>query len=236
MTRLALEHVGKTYYRGGRHRLPILRGVSLGVGPGELVAVVAEPTVGKTTLLRIAAGLEPPDTGAVRLDGAPLPATNDPDPRIALVTRTAPPRETTGMAMLDLVSIPLLEQMSLRKAHRRVTPTLDALGVKDLSNATWAELSDAERTAIRIAQAVVRRPLLLLVDDMTGGLGISHVDAMLGCLRHAADHDRAAVLMTAGSLEETAHVDATYALSAGSLIAMARSQRGRVLDFPAERR
>lgn len=236
MTLLALEHVDKTYYRGGRHRLRILRDVALDVDAGELAAIVADPTAGKTTLLRIAAGLEPPDSGTVRIAGEPLPATDDPDPRIALVTRTPPPRETMTMRMLDLVAIPLLEQMSLAKAHRRVTPMLEALGVGDLSSATWVELSDAERVAIRIAQAVVRKPLLLLVDDVMAGLGIAHVDAVLGCLRHAADDDRTAVLMTAGSLEETARVDTLYSLSAGSLVAMSTRERGQVLDFPAERR
>jgi ABC-type multidrug transport system ATPase subunit len=236
MTLLAVEHVEKTYYRGGRHRLPILRDVTLHVDAGELAAVVADPTAGKTTLLRIAAGIESPDAGTVKLAGQLLPTANDPDPRIALVTRTAPPRETMGMRMLDLVAIPLLEQMSLGRAHRRVTPMLEALGVSDLSSATWVELSDAERAAIRIAQAAVRRPLLLLVDDVASGLGIGHVDAVLGCLRHAADDDRTAVLLTAGNLEEAAHVDTLYSLSAGSLVAMSTRQRGQVLDFPAERR
>lgn len=235
MTTLAFDQVSKTYHRGGRHRLPILRDVALTVEAGELAAIVADPTAGKTTLLRIAAGLEPPDAGTVQLAGRPLPATSDPDPRVAFVTRTPPPRETMSMRMLDLVAIPLLEQMSLGKARRRVVPLLDALGVGDLASATWAELSDAERTAIRVAQAAVRRPLLLLVDDVTAGLGIAHVDAVLGCLRHAADEDRTAVLMTAGSIDETTHVDATYSLSGGSLIAMTARERGRVLDFPAER-
>jgi ABC-type multidrug transport system ATPase subunit len=236
MTLLALEHVEKTYYRGGRHRLAILRDVSLHVDAGELAAIVADPTAGKTTLLRVAAGLEQPDAGAVRLAGRPLRASNDPDPRIAIVGRTAPPRETMTMSMLDLVAIPLMEQMSLAKAHRRVTPMLNVLGVGDLSSATWGELSDAERAAIRIAQAAVRRPLLLLADDVMAGLGIAHVDAVLGCLRHAADDDGTAVLMTAGSLEETARVDTLYSLSAGSLVAMSSDERGQVLDFPAERR
>jgi putative ABC transport system ATP-binding protein len=235
MTLFTLEHVDKTYYRGGRHRLPILRDAALHVDAGELAAVVADPTAGKTTLLRIAAGLEPPDAGTVRLDGEPLLARNDPDPRIALVTRTPPPRETMGMRMLDLVAIPLLDQMSLGKAHRRVTPMLEALGVSDLAGATWVELSDAERAAIRVAQAAVRRPLLLLVDDVVSGLGIAHADAVLSCLRRAAD-DGTAVLMTAGSLEATAYVDTLYSLSAGSLVAMTTSARGQVLGFPAERR
>lgn len=236
MTLLALEHVDKTYYRGGRHRLPILRDATLRVDAGELAAVLADPTAGKTTLLRIAAGLEPPDAGTVGLAGQPLRTTSDPDPRIALVTRSPPPRETMGMRMLDLVAIPLLEQMSLAKAHRRVTPMLEALGVSDLASATWVELSDAERAAIRIAQAAVRRPLLLLIDDVASGLGVAHADTVLSCLRHAADDDHTAVLMTAGSLEETARVDTLYSLSAGSLVAMTSGERGQVLDFPAERR
>jgi len=236
MTLLALENVCKTYYRGGRHRLPILREVSLHVDAGELIAVVADPTAGKTTLLRIVAGLEPPDTGTVRFAGKLLPATNDLDPRIALVTRTPPPRETTSLPMTDFVALALMDQTSKREARQRTDAILDAFDLCSLERATWPELSDVERTLLRIAQAVVRRPALLLLDDPVLGLGISQTETVLSQIRHAARTHATATLMAVGHPSETLYADATFTLNAGALLETSRPPAcGQVVDFPTGR-
>jgi ABC-type cobalamin/Fe3+-siderophores transport system ATPase subunit len=236
MTLLALENVSKTYYRGGRHRLPILRDISLQVDAGEIVAIVADPTAGKTTLLRIAAGLEPPDAGTVCLAGRPLPATNDLDPRIALVTRTPPPRETTSLPVTDFVGLALMDRMPTREARQRTDAVLDAFDLHTLASSTWPELSDVERTLIRIAQAVVRRPTLLLLDDPVLGLGISHAETALSQIRHAARTHTTATLMTVGHPSEALHADTMLTLNAGALMQTSRHPaRGQLLDFPTGR-
>jgi ABC-type cobalamin/Fe3+-siderophores transport system ATPase subunit len=236
MTLLQLEHVSKTYFRGGRHRLPILRDVSLHVHSRELVAVVADPTAGKTTLLRLAAGLEPPDTGAVRLAGEPLPVSNDLDPRIALVARTPPPRETADLPIADFVALALLDRVTARETRQRTDAILDAFGLRTLAPATWRELSDMERTLVRIAQAVVRRPALLLLDDPVLGLGISHTETVLSQIREAARTCATATLMTVGHPSEALHADTMLTLSAGALIeTSSQPDRGQVLDFPTGR-
>ncbi|MGN6188039.1 MAG: ATP-binding cassette domain-containing protein [Conexibacter sp.] len=236
MTLLVLKNVSKTYYRGGRHRLRILHDVSLRVGSGELVAVVADPTAGKTTLLRIAAGLEPPDAGSVLLAGEPLPAANDVDPRIALVTRTPPPRETAGFPMTDFVALALMDRVSPREARQRTTATLDAFELGALADSTWPELSNVERTLIRIAQAIVRRPTLLLLDDPVLGLGISHAETVLSQIRDATGTHGTAALMTVGHPSEALHANRVYTLNAGALMETSRKQdRGQLLDFPAGR-
>jgi ABC-type cobalamin/Fe3+-siderophores transport system ATPase subunit len=236
MTLLTLENVSKTYYRGGRHRLSILRGVSLRVDAGALVAVVADPTAGKTTLLRIAAGLEPPDAGTVELAGEPLPAANDLDPRIALVSRTAPPRETTRLSMTDFVALALIDRVSPREARQRTAAILNAFEIGALSDSTWPELSDVERALVRIAQAVIRRPALLLLDDPVLGLGIAHTETVLSQIREAARTHATATLMTVGHPSEALHADTTLTLNAGALMETSRQPtRGQVLDFPTGR-
>lgn len=233
MTLLALANVSKTYHRGGRHRLPVLRDVSLNVDAGELVAIVADPTAGKSTLLRIAAGLEPPDAGTVHLAGRPLPGTNDLDPRIALVTRTPPPRETTSLPMTDFVALAVMDRMPTREARDRTDAVLDAFGLRMLESSTWPELSDVERTLVRIAQALVRRPALLLLDDPVLGLGISHTETVLSQIRDAARAYETATLMTVGHPSEALYADAMLTLNAGTLIeAPRRPVEGQVLEFP----
>lgn len=236
MPLLSLDRVGKTYYRGGRHRVCVLRDASLNVEPGELVAIVGDPMAGKTTLLRIAAGLEAPAEGTVRLNDHPLPATDDLDPRLAFVARTPPPRETSTMRMLDFVSMGLLDRMPARSAQQRATDALDAFGIADLARATWHELSDVERTLIRIAQAVVRRPAAMFVDDVVLGLGISHTETVLAQLHTATrEHDTAAIV-TVSDLSEALRADTTHTLNAGMLIPTPSAEAGgRVVDFPARR-
>jgi ABC-type cobalamin/Fe3+-siderophores transport system ATPase subunit len=236
MTLLALENVSKTYYRGGRHRLPILRDISLHVDAGEIVAIVADPTAGKTTLLRIAAGLEPPDAGTVCLADRPLPATNDLDPRIALVTRTPPPRETTSLPVTDFVGLALMDRTPTREARQRTDAVLDAFDLHTLASSTWPELSDVERTLVRIAQAVVRRPVLLLLDDPVLGLGISTTETVLSQIHNAARTHATAALMTVGHPSEALHADTMLTLNAGALMKMSRQQaRGQLLSFPTGR-
>ncbi len=236
MTLLVLESVSKTYLRGGRHRLPILRDVSLHFDAGELVAIVADPTAGKTTLLRIAAGLEPPDTGTVSLAGRPLPAANDLDSRIALVTRTPPPRETTGLSVARFVALALMDRVTTREARQRTDAVLDAFDLSALVDSTWPELSDAERTLVRIAQAVVRRPTLLLLDDPVLGLGISTTEAVLSQIRGAARAHATATLMTVGHPSEALHADTMLTLNAGALMETPRHPvHGQLLGFPTGR-
>jgi len=236
MTLLALEHVEKTYYRGGRHRLPVLRDVSLHVDASELIAVVADPTAGKTTLLRIAAGLEPPDAGTVELAGEPLPATNDLDSRIALVTRTPPPRETAGLPMTDFVALALMDRLPTREIRQRTDAILDAFDLRALASSTWPELSDVERTLVRIAQAVVRRPGLLLLDDPVLGLGISHAETVLSQIRAATRAHGTAALMTVGHPSEALHADTVLTLNAGALMKTSRQPaRGQLVDLPMGR-
>jgi len=73
MTLLALERVSKSHWRG-RHEIVVLDEVSLEVESGELVAIFGQRAAGKTTLLRIAAGIEQPDAGCVRFEGVELGA------------------------------------------------------------------------------------------------------------------------------------------------------------------
>lgn len=237
MTLLALDHASKTYYRGGRHRVRVLRDVSLTVAPGERVAVVGDPTSGKTTLLRIAAGIEAPDHGSVRFEGRELPATADPDPRIALVARIVAPRETHAMQMLDFVALGLFDDVPRREARHRSSEALDAFGLADVARATWNELSDVERTLVRIAQAVVRRPALLLLDDPVLGLGISHAETVLAQLDAAARASGTASLVACAQTSEATRADTILTLNAGMLLPTPGARAGgRVVDLPVERR
>jgi ABC-type sugar transport system ATPase subunit len=230
---LELEGVAKRYGRGDRHSVVVLRDVSLRVGMGEFVSIVGDPVSGKTTLLRIAAGLEAPDEGVVRLDGRQLPVVADLDPRIAMVANVPLPPELEHFSVRELVAAPLLSQgCSPREARGRADEALESFGIRHLARKRWEELSDFERTSVRITQGVVRKPELLLLDNPVHGLGITHSEAVLARVRDTMDPETA-VLMTVGEIPASLRTDASYTLSAGILIKESQRHRGHIVDFPA---
>ena len=236
---LSLDHVTKRYVRG-RHEIVALDDVSLEITPGEFVAVFGSHASGKTTLLRVAAGIERADEGRV------LFASNDLTewassarrrglhPRIGWLRRSGP--FLPSMEMLDYVALPLLSTVSEpAEALRRATRALAQAQAEDLTRATWDELSDAERTYVMLAQAVVCEPALLLADDPTRGLGAGDRERMLARLRALADAGMA-VLMTVPDVPDMLRAHRVMTLSDGELlVATAQQRRGDVIDFPRRR-
>ena len=234
MTLLALERVRKSYWRG-RHELVVLDDVSFEIEPGEFVAIFGQRAAGKTTLLRIAAGIESPDAGAVRFAGRDLatlrrsPRIAGLDPRVGWMRRSGP--LIASMTMLDYVALPLLGTLPHRQAHRRATHVLKDVGAKDLAHATWGALSDAERTLVMLAQATVRRPLLLLADDPTVSLGVEERTSILALLRATAEAGRMAVLMTVPDVPDMLHSHQVMSLADGELIKPAPRPRAQVIEL-----
>src|SRR5215212_5129422 len=243
MTLLALRDVSKSYWRG-RREVRVLDGISLEVEAGECVAVRAGKREGKTTLLRIAAGLESPDAGAVCFEGRDLgeagarrwwrraaPAgVRGLEPGIGWVRRSGPSNKT--MPMLRYVALALRDEYKDREAMRRASAVLGELGVDDLARATWRELSDSERILMTIAHAVARRPALLLADDVTDGLGLDERETVLAVLRLRVEHSGMAVLMTAESVPATLRAHKIITLSDGQLVKPSVPPPAEVIQLP----
>jgi ABC-type lipoprotein export system ATPase subunit len=234
MALLSLQEVSKSYWRG-RHEVVVLDKVSFELERGELVAIYGERAAGKTTLLRIAAGIERPEEGRVLFDGEDLAQARRPPrisglhPRIGWVRRSGP--LIPSMQMLDYVALPVLGEMRHREAHRRATSVLDDVGAKELADATWHELSDAERTLVMIAQAIVRRPALLLADDPTLSLGVEERSTILGLLRGATQRDGMTVLMTVPDVPDMLNANQVMSLSDGELIQPTQRPVAEVIEL-----
>lgn len=236
---LSLDSVRKLYVRG-RHEIIALDHVSLEVAPGEFVAVFGSHASGKTTLLRVAAGIETADEGRVSFAGddmtewATSRRKHGLHPRIGWLRRSGP--FLASMAIVDYVALPVARGSSPAEAQRRATRALKRMRADALAHATWEELSDAERTHVMLAQAVVREPALLLADDPTRGLGVGDRERMLTLLRAVADEDGMAVLMTVPEVPDMLRSHTVMTLSDGELIASsARSATADVIDLPKRR-
>ncbi|MGN6188124.1 MAG: ATP-binding cassette domain-containing protein [Conexibacter sp.] len=224
MSLLTLERVSKRYRRG-RREVTALDEVSLSVAPGELVAVWGMPRSGRTTLLRIAAGLEQPDGGDVRFEGGALTAGEDGVlSGIGFVQLDL--AGAGGESILDYVALPLLARgMAPDAARVRATLQLERVGARTVARLQPRQLEPTERVRVAIAQALVSRPKLLLVDDPTRHVDLLEREAVLLLVRSIADGS-VAVLMTTGEAMGVSGVDRALTLDGGVLRAEAAAQRG----------
>ena len=247
---LRLAGVSKSYRRGSQE-LCVLDGVNLEVGAGEIVCVLANHNAGKTTLLRIAAGMQSPDTGNVSFEGQNLAALSPGElarvrgERIAWAGKRGP---RTGVRMFDYVCNPLLARAGvgpqagnwmrrwrerreyLRSVDARVWAALERVGAAGCAEQQWETLSDWERALVEVAHAVAGEPTLLLVDDVADSLGMEETKDFIRLLRAISKERQMAVLMSVSDANATRLSDRIVRLVCGG------SRRVRSVRRPRRRR
>lgn len=215
MSLLSIEGVGKRYRRGRREYVA-LRDVSLSVEHGELVCVFGTRKSGRSTLLRIAAGLERPDHGRVRFEGIDLSSAGNLIGRRVAYCHTSF-SELEGERVLDHVATGLLAQHSAPVSARRAAQNvLSRTGVVDCAELRPYELDGAERVRVGIARALISSPTLLVVDEPTAPVGLLQSDPILRLLRTIVD-EGVAVLMSTGDAMCLSGVDRAISMDAGEL-------------------
>jgi ABC-type lipoprotein export system ATPase subunit len=235
---LRLDAVSRSYWRGPRE-VRVLNDVSLDVHAAEIVGVYGQRGAGKTTLLRIAAAFERPDAGTVSFAGVDLARRSRRElarirrEQIGWVERGAP--QSGELPVLVSVALPLYRAHGPMAAQRRAHMALARVGAEDAADLPWTSLSDATRVLVAIAQALVREPRLLLVDDPTGGLSILDRERVLGLLHAAAEDGGLAVLMAVPDMPAMLHAHEVRMLSRGRLLAPGE-RNGTVIQFPDTQR
>jgi ABC-type lipoprotein export system ATPase subunit len=242
VTLLALESVSRSHWRG-LTEIPVLRDVSLTVKAGDLVAVYGQRNAGKTTLLKIAAGFEPPDVGEVRFGRDRLADLSRTDlaclhrERLGWVERAGP--HSSELPLCVYVALPLYRKLGPRQAQRQAMVALEKVGAADCGDQRWGDISDTARTLVAIAEALVREPQLLIVDDPTAGLGIVDRERIVGLLRSTAEEGGLGVLMAVPDMPAMLHAHEVRSLSRGRLLEPAGAQPrrdGTVIEFPHTKR
>jgi len=178
-----------------------LRGVSLTVSAGELVAVMGPSGSGKSTLLNVAGGLDSVTTGGVFVQGIDLATLSRSD--LAAVRRLR-----AGYVFQDLNLIPTLTAMEnvglplelngapLRAVRQAASAALEDVGVAELAERFPDEMSGGQQQRVAIARALVGDRRLVLADEPTGALDSATGEAVLQLLRRRVDRGAAAVLVT----------------------------------------
>jgi cell division transport system ATP-binding protein len=167
-------------YPGGQDAL---RGVTLDIAAGEMVAVTGHSGAGKSTLLKLAAGIDRPTSGTVVVHGQNLGALGE--------TALAVLRRRIGFVFQDHkllndrncfenVALPLrIAGLGRDESGRRVRAALDKVGLLARERALPVALSGGEQQRLCIARAIVNRPMLLVADEPTGNLDADYARAIV---------------------------------------------------------
>jgi ABC-type lipoprotein export system ATPase subunit len=203
---LRLDSVWTAFDRG-HDRVSVLEDVSLSVDEGEIVAVVGGGGQGKTTLIRLASGTLVADRGTVLINGADAARLKDKQlarllaSDLGVATGTGPgPRVTVREYIENALAAPKQgrrKRWQPRKRRALAQSILDDLGISECGPMRWDELSDWQRVLVELAQAVVVRPRLLLVDNIAGSFGLQRKQAVMSLLEGFAREYGCGVLMAA---------------------------------------
>ncbi|HEU5471959.1 MAG TPA: ABC transporter ATP-binding protein [Actinophytocola sp.] len=200
MTVLELRDVHRVH-GSGETAVHALRGITLAVEPGELVAVMGPSGSGKSTLLNLAGGLDRPSQGSVHVDGVDLSGLG----RRALATVR---RQRVGYVFQDLnllasltaaenVALPLeLDGVAARKARALAASALSEVDLDGYASRFPDEMSGGQQQRVAIARALIGKRRLILADEPTGALDSQTGEAVLRLIRSKVDDGAAGVLVT----------------------------------------
>lgn len=227
MTLLTLEGVSRRNGHAPHERIA-LRDVSLELDPGELVAVWGRRRSGRSTLLRVAAGIEPPETGVVRFQGRDLSSSGGEalGHGIGYCKRALTRGE--GRFVLDKLMVgPRTRGVSYSAAKIRVQAALERVGAYDCAGRGMGELDDAETVRVSIARALVLEPALVLIDEPVTGMELREREDVLALLRSLAD-EGIAILITVGEALDFSGANRRLSISAGQLRGVLRPELASV--------
>jgi ABC-type ATPase involved in cell division len=219
MSLLEFEHVSKRYGRGPGERVA-LRDVSLRIDAGELVTVWGMRHSGRSTLLRVAAGVETPDEGVVRFAGRDLADRGAVVRAGGIGYCFGSFRPSEGRFVLDQIVVSLITRgESPSTARSRARAALERAGVVQCAARRPDELDSTEAARVVIARALAGEPRLLVIDEPTKGVDQLERDAILLLLRSVAD-EGVAVLASTGTTTGFLGADRGWTIGDGELIGM----------------
>lgn len=216
---VVIENIQRVFTQGARE-LHVLRGASLSLAAGEVVALVGPSGSGKSSLLHIVGLLEKPDAGMISLRGTPVDTDND-------SRRTEERLRHIGFvyqfhnllpeftAQENIALAGRLAGQGRNESLQSALRAMERLGLADRATHLPSQLSGGEQQRVAIARALANQPSLVLADEPTGSLDGASGEKVADLLLEEAKTQNAAVLLATHDMELAARADRIVRLRDG---------------------
>lgn len=224
MTIFTIDEVTKTFSNGELEE-QVLKGVNITLKEGEITALVGASGSGKSTILTIAAGLQPASEGVIKFEGHNLTKMNQEQIRkiraseFGFVFQSAHlvpflTVEEQLMLMLDVSESTLKK----REQKNEVTKILELIGMNHRRDAYPASLSGGEKQRVAIARAIIHKPKMLFADEPTASLDSKRSKDVMTLIRELTKTLNITTLMVTHDEEMLSYVDHVITMKDGLIL------------------
>lgn len=224
MNLIELKDIKKTYFLG-EITVPVLKGVSMTVGRGELVALMGASGSGKSTLMNILGCLDRPTSGEFWLDGQEVSRySNDQralvrNQKIGFVFQSFNLLSRTSA--LDNVIMPLTytaDHLTTKERRERGIAMLERVGLADRAHHHPSQLSGGQQQRVAIARALINNPPVLFADEPTGNLDSKTSEEVLTMFKWINEHDGITIILVTHDMNVAGHTKRTIHIHDGLIV------------------